>query len=154
MCHNWSGKLPLLIKKHPIMHNRVGRETKVFWPTFVSFPLTPPYVPFGIRRFRTLHLLCRTFLFCTHPAKRHFFPIFGIRPIVLERELLFGHLTTKVTEHIASWRYPRTVRPFATYYSNMATSTSADFLTFVVTILKRTVKTSRDKPYIFHRLSA
>ena len=31
--------------------NRVGRETKVFWPAFVSFPLTPPYVPFGIRRF-------------------------------------------------------------------------------------------------------
>ena len=32
--------------------NRVGRETKVFFlPIFVSFPLTPPYVPFGIRRF-------------------------------------------------------------------------------------------------------
>ena len=31
--------------------NRVGRETKVFLPLFVSFPLTPPYVPFGIRRF-------------------------------------------------------------------------------------------------------
>ena len=37
----------------PTWRNRVGRETKVFWPTFVSFPLTLPYVPFGIRRFNS-----------------------------------------------------------------------------------------------------
>ena len=74
--------------------------------------------------------------FCTHSAKRHFFPIFGIRPIVLGREFLFGHLATKDAEHISSWQRPRTVRSFAMYCTNTATSTSADFLTLVVTILK------------------
>ena len=72
--------------------------------------------------------------FCTHSAKRHFFPIFGIRPIVLGREFLFGHLATKDAEHISSWQRPRTVRSFAMYCTNTATSTSADFL--IVTILK------------------
>ena len=31
--------------------NRVGGKRSSFLPTFVFRPLTPPYVPFGIRRF-------------------------------------------------------------------------------------------------------
>ena len=34
------------------VHNRVGgKRSRSFPPTFVFRPLTPPYVPFGIRRF-------------------------------------------------------------------------------------------------------
>ena len=33
------------------MYNRVGGKRSSFLPTFVFRPLTPPYVPFGIRRF-------------------------------------------------------------------------------------------------------
>ncbi|MDR2980299.1 MAG: hypothetical protein LBV02_07680, partial [Bacteroidales bacterium] len=33
--------------------NRVGGKRSSFLPTFVFRPLTPPYVPFGIRRFFT-----------------------------------------------------------------------------------------------------
>ena len=32
--------------------NRVGGKRSSFLPTFVFRPLTPPYVPFGIRRFQ------------------------------------------------------------------------------------------------------
>ena len=35
-------------------HNRVGGKRSSFLPTFVFRPLTPPYVPFGIRRFFTM----------------------------------------------------------------------------------------------------
>ena len=45
-------------------------------------------------------------------------------------------LATKDAEHISSWQRPRTVRSFAMYCTNTATSTSADFLTLVVTIIK------------------
>ena len=38
------------------------------------------------------------YLFCIHPANRHFFPIFRIRLIASERKLLFRYLTTKDTE--------------------------------------------------------
>ena len=31
--------------------NRVGGKRSSFLPTFVFRPLTPPYMPFGIRRF-------------------------------------------------------------------------------------------------------
>ena len=34
--------------------NRVGGKRSSFLPTFVFRPLTPPYVPFGIRRFFTM----------------------------------------------------------------------------------------------------
>lgn len=34
-----------------IVGNRVGGKRSSFLPTFVFRPLTPPYVPFGIRRF-------------------------------------------------------------------------------------------------------
>ena len=50
----WSRVVQHLKNNKELMYsevNRVGRETKVFLPIFVSFPLTPPYVPFGIRRF-------------------------------------------------------------------------------------------------------
>jgi len=33
------------------LSNRVGGKRSSFLPTFVFRPLTPPYVPFGIRRF-------------------------------------------------------------------------------------------------------
>ena len=33
------------------VYNRVGGKRSSFLPTFVFRPLTPPYVPFGIRRF-------------------------------------------------------------------------------------------------------
>ena len=46
------------------------------------------------------------------------------------------------------------IRPFALTCTKSATSASADFSAFVVTILDRTAETSRDKPYIFHRLLA
>ena len=36
--------------------NRVGGKRSSFLPTFVFRPLTPPYVPFGIRRFPLLGL--------------------------------------------------------------------------------------------------
>ena len=39
---------PMLEK---IIQNRVGGKRSSFLPTFVFRPLTPPYVPFGIRRF-------------------------------------------------------------------------------------------------------
>ena len=41
------------LKRNKVKHsnNRVGGKRSSFLPTFVFRPLTPPYVPFGIRRF-------------------------------------------------------------------------------------------------------
>ena len=36
---------------HRVTINRVGGKRSSFLPTFVFRPLTPPYVPLGIRRF-------------------------------------------------------------------------------------------------------
>ena len=41
----------LFAKKTEAMADRVGGKRSSFLPTFVFRPLTPPYVPFGIRRF-------------------------------------------------------------------------------------------------------
>ena len=46
------------------------------------------------------------------------------------------------------------IRPFALTGSQSATSASADFSAFVVTMYSHTAETSRDKPCIFHRLPA
>ena len=52
--------MPTFITKHGqvflyiYQHNRVGGKRSSFLPTFVFRPLTPPYVPFGIRRFFTM----------------------------------------------------------------------------------------------------
>ena len=46
------GKTLLPAWMNPSMdRNRVGGKRSSFSPTFVFRPLTPPYVPFGIRRF-------------------------------------------------------------------------------------------------------
>ena len=61
------------------INNRIGGKRSSFLPTFVFRPLTPPYVPFGIRRFlfwipfeirphqyRLLHSLCSPFGLAEH----------------------------------------------------------------------------------------
>ena len=55
---HFSSKIPEVSKKNswsfqlkPQEFNRVGGKRSSFLPTFVFRPLTPPYVPFGIRRF-------------------------------------------------------------------------------------------------------
>ena len=58
-------------------NNRVGGKRSSFLPTFVFRPLTPPYVPFGIRRFFnydaiSLERICFQKLWvCQHFARLH-----------------------------------------------------------------------------------
>ena len=64
------------------------------------------------------------------------------------------HLVSNSYRNIHLRLMLQTSRPFASTGSQSATSASADFSAFVVTIRSRTAETSRDKPYIFHRLLA
>ncbi len=58
------------------------------WKAFTSYfhiyrPPTPPYVPFGIRRFRAFTPYGVWQVVFSHPFEiRHFYSIFGFRPIV------------------------------------------------------------------------
>ena len=63
--------------------NRVGGKRSSFLPTFVFRPLTPPYVPLGIRRFRAFSSYDVWQVVFSHAFEiHHFYPIVGFRPIV------------------------------------------------------------------------
>ena len=63
--------------------NRVGGKRSSFLPTFVFRPLTPPYVPLGIRRFRAFSSYDVWQVVFSHTFEiHHFYPIVGFRPIV------------------------------------------------------------------------
>ena len=66
-------------------------ENGVSFLTYLRFPSSHTTV----RAVRHTAVSCLSCPFWTpHIGHRHFFSIVGIRPIVLKREFLFGHLTT------------------------------------------------------------
>ena len=115
------------------MHNESGRsENVVSFLTYFRFPSSHTTV----RAVRHTAVSCLSCPFWTpHIGHRHFFSIVGIRPIVLKREFLFGHLTTTVSKYTDCLVRQCTIRPFALTVTRSATSASADSSTFVVTIL-------------------
>ena len=80
--------------------------------------------------------------------------IVPISTVVASSTFLPLHLVSNSYRNIHPRLMLQTIRPFALPYSRTATSASADFSAFVVTIRLRTAETSRDKTYIFHRLLA
>ena len=117
---------------------------------FAPFPPTPPYVPFGIRRFGLLsgHFSPQSsFNFCCRL-------IIPISVVVTSYTFQPLHLVDNSCRNISSQLMSHAIQPFAMACSKSATTASADFSAFVVTILCRTAETSQDKPYIFHRLLA
>ena len=107
-------------------------ENGVSFLTYFRFPSSHTTV----RAVRHTAVSCLSCPFWTpHIGHRHFFSIVGIRPIVLKREFLFGHLTTTVSKYTDCLVRQCTIRPFALTVTRSATSASADSSTFVVTIL-------------------
>ena len=118
--------------------------------SFAPFPPTPPYVPFGIRRFG---LLSRTMLF---PIFLNFCYrlIVPISVVVTSYTFQPLHLVSNSCRNIRSQLMLQTIWPFALTCSKSTTLASADFSAFVVTTAYADAETSRDKTYIFHRLLA
>ena len=120
------------------MCNRLKKDLKsgrsenvVSFLTYFRFPSSHTTV----RAVRHTAVSCLSCPFWTpHIGLRHFFSIVGIRPIVLKREFLFGHLTTTVSKYTDCLVRQCTIRPFALTVTRSATSASADSSTFVVTI--------------------
>ena len=107
-------------------------ENVVSFLTYFRFPSSHTTV----RAVRHTAVSCLSCPFWTpHIGHRHFFSIVGIRPIVLKREFLVGHLTTTVSKYTDCLVRQCTIRPFALTVTRSATSASADSSTFVVTIL-------------------
>ena len=117
----------------PSLPEKSGRsENVVSFLTYFRFPSSHTTV----RAVRHTAVSCLSCPFWTpHIGHRHFFSIVGIRPIVLKREFLFGHLTTTVSKYTDCLVRQCTIRPFALTVTRSATSASADSSTFVVTIL-------------------
>ena len=118
---------------HYPFKGKSGRsENGVSFLTYFRFPSSHTTV----RAVRHTAVSCLSCPFWTpHIGHRHFFSIVGIRPIVLKREFLFGHLTTTVSKYTDCLVRQCTIRPFALTVTRSATSASADSSTFVVTIL-------------------
>ena len=116
-----------------LVGSQSGRsENGVSFLTYFRFPSSHTTV----RAVRHTAVSCLSCPFWTpHIGHRHFFSIVGIRPIVLKREFLFGHLTTTVSKYTDCLVRQCTIRPFALTVTRSATSASADSSTFVVTIL-------------------
>ena len=115
-----------------LVGSQSGRsENGVSFLTYFRFPSSHTTV----RAVRHTAVSCLSCPFWTpHIGHRHFFSIVGIRPIVLKREFLFGHLTTTVSKYTDCPVRQCTIRPFALTVTRSATSASADSSTFVVTI--------------------
>ena len=102
-------------------------ENGVSFLTYFRFPSSHTTV----RAVRHTAVSCLSCPFWTpHIGHRHFFSIVGIRPIVLKREFLFGHLTTTVSKYTDCLVRQCTIRPFALTVTRSATSASADSSTF------------------------
>ena len=83
------------------------------------------------------------------------FPRFMCLPPSIPPHLRFGSYCCRLSLGNIHFRLTlQIIQPFALTCTKSATSASADFSAFVVTIRLRTAETSRDKPYIFHRLLA
>ena len=80
--------------------------------------------------------------------------IVPISMVVASYTFLPLHLVGNSCRNIHLLLMLQTIQPFALTCTKSATSASADFSAFVVTILGWTAETSRDKTYIFHRLLA
>ena len=74
-------------------------ENGVSFLTYFRFPSSHTTVR-AVRHTAVSYLSCP--FWTPHIGHRHFFSIVGIRPIVLKREFLFGHLTTTVFKLLLS----------------------------------------------------
>ena len=107
-------------------------------------------VPFGIRRFNLFSKSVSSSVFLNFR-----FPRFVSLPLSIPPHLRFGSYRCRLSlGNIHSRLTLQIIRPFALTDPQPATSTSADFSTFLVTMAFDTVETSRDKHCIFHRLPA
>ena len=117
------------------LFNRVGGKRSSFLPTFVFRPLTPPYVPFGIRRFFTMD----AFRILRKTLPRH-----HLQPSICRSALLY---TLRIPSYLfkgspilLSWFYAfiptngsfqccrlNKVRSFPIGIHALGTTTSADF---------------------------
>ena len=115
-------------------YNKSGRSGSESF-SFAPFPPTPPYVPFGIRRFRTLLLRECWLLFQIFRSFGHYSPTFQFRCIIGESALSSSE--SSATDHgmtrYHSFATGCAVRSFPLSNSYSGTSTSADFSWFVVT---------------------
>ena len=134
-----------------LVGSQSGRsENGVSFLTYFRFPSSHTTV----RAVRHTAVSCLSCPFWTpHIGHRHFFSIVRIRPIVLKREFLFGHLTTTVSKYTDCLVRQCTIRPFAlTVTGRLLRPLLTPRHSLLLSL--RTAEASRDKPYIFPRLPA